>query len=488
MADGAGRTPYGGKWGVTELANRINVSPRAVSDWKRGGGISAEHLEALVKVFLGRSPDQEKVLELTRAANTKATKNIVSYGATNERGLPSNPLPAIITMASGGEESVVFGSSDTWIPLKDVFITVNLDQGLVTESELRNLIYHFPQWKPNKKTWRGDIPGAVSQAFKTKNTARLRDASRGIKQETADTSLIRLVSMPNFTTSSISMVVAPLSWELFSSTLKYPPNNHPGLQGKYEPTPKLLAEIKDFTFDDSTSDAIEQVGLSNIVPLGLEALVITSDNKILLRERDITSATGSGEWDVSFSGYARFGRRYFNANSRPEQLPYVDISLAQWAAHEFEREIGIAPGSLESSYCVGLHRNVKSGAMDVMVVCKINLHSETLAESLYIKTQLDKEEHIATRRGGLWNNVVRIQRRLELIEKFRKEPFLRNSHGAIEEEVHNTANWFVEFEVSKIEQVVNEVIYSTGGTLMPEGKKVLLYAIFHHFGDVEVKI
>jgi len=365
---------------------------------------------------------------------------------------------------------------------QQVTIVADLNYSTVTQQAYNNIKSTVPTWVPDQSIWPGLAPTDVIEAFKRRNRERLKDEARGMLQETAHTPLVRLIACPILSSNTLHLVVAPISWDMFAVTIAYPTAERSDLHGKYIPDESLLRAVKKYMGKLPEVHPIDSgspkctVGPRYPVPLGLEALVVTSDNYALLRYRDLTSALGGQEWDVSFSGYARFDVKYCVDPPKDEDVPYVSLNLNRWVAKEFGREIGIEPGNLEDSYILGLHRRIDYDAIDILAFCRVKCDSETIAEALYIKPQLSREEGYNLARGIRWSVEDREKRRRELLEEFKSSRHLSGSPGALEREVLGTQNWFVKFTSADMGDFIARRV-KPEDILMPEAKQLICEAL-----------
>lgn len=104
--------------------------------------------------------------------------------------------------------------------------------------------------------------------------------------------------------------------------------------------------------------------------LGTQISLITADGKTLFRERGASVLFARHRWDVSVSGFCG-------------QLDSVDsdrLDVGLTVENETRREIGRLRGDPRQIYFTGLHRNTKTGAIDLLAYWKIETTSQELAE------------------------------------------------------------------------------------------------------------
>lgn len=368
------------------------------------------------------------------------------------------------------------------IPFNNVTITAYLDYSAVTEQAYHNIKTIAPTWSPSRSLWPGIAPEEVVKAFSKKNREREKDSSKGVRPETAHDPLVRLIANPVATRDSLHLSVAPLSWDLYSVTKRYPDQEPSELLGRYRPTTEVLQTMEEFKRKFSESypgDSKPLVGPRNFVPLGLEALVVTSDNRAFLRLKDVTTTVGGLNWDVSFSGYARFTTTC--CVDSPADMGRVALNLDRWAAYEFHRETAVEIGNIENSVVLGVHRNKISGAIDVLAFCQVTLHSKTIAYELYIKPRLEQEKKEAKDKGISWTYE---KRKEELLADFESTGYILGSQGASEREVWQSRGKFIPFTPTEVEKfLVNDVV-AFKQKLLPEAQQVLLGSLYAHFGEI----
>src|SRR5260370_25350741 len=112
-----------------------------------------------------------------------------------------------------------------------------------------------------------------------------------MRQEHSGGQWVALIGPPNPRRNALSLPVAPIGWDLFSVMVPYPSIPTTELRGRYDPDDQLRATIdafmKRFPRGRSSTNQTE-ISPSNFTPLGLEALIVTNNNEILLRKRDPT--------------------------------------------------------------------------------------------------------------------------------------------------------------------------------------------------------
>ena len=159
------------------------------------------------------------------------------------------------------------------------------------------------------------------------------------------------------------MIVAPISWDLYSATKRYPDKDDHGEQ--YIPSAQLLKAIQRsqnrYPRVHSADSGLgkPRIGPRNIVPLGIETLVLTTDNYALLRFKDPTTTVGAGAWDVSFSGYARFDKDWCVDPVEGDNDGIYPINIERWLSMEFSRETGAEERALTSEAVANGSRGVK---------------------------------------------------------------------------------------------------------------------------------
>jgi hypothetical protein len=108
------------------------------------------------------------------------------------------------------------------------------------------------------------------------------------------------------------------------------------------------------------------------IPLGVEIVLVTSDQKTLLRNRGKDVLTGALEWDISFGGYCGID----------DLLPGRELDPFGTVENELKNEIGTIPADPRKIRLTGLHRNSKSGAVDLLGFWEVQIDSEHLAALL----------------------------------------------------------------------------------------------------------
>jgi hypothetical protein len=112
----------------------------------------------------------------------------------------------------------------------------------------------------------------------------------------------------------------------------------------------------------------------NYFPLGIEIVLITKDGRTLLRKRGSSVLTETIEWDVAYSGYCG------DADIIKSQQDKLDIAAT--ITHERNREIGPMPADPREIVITGLHRNTRTGAIDILGYWKTEASTELLVSLL----------------------------------------------------------------------------------------------------------
>lgn len=325
-----------------------------------------------------------------------------------------------------------------------VTITGSTDYALVTQRAAEGIRRSFASWKPELD--RTILPESVLAAFEEKNRQRALDRQLGVSEETGGI-LLRLVADPIAEQSAIDLQVAPVSWELFSSRVPYPNVATPNSVGLYRPSDSLIRAIDGFVrrspeVHPSLDGEWPVIGPRNIVPLGLEVLLVTTDRFALMRLKDITTTVSARQWDVSFSGYARFAPE-FGVQPDHQRTSIFEVDLERWAAHEFQREVGVSPGNLEGLRILGVHRNRLTGALDLLAFLPIQASRDEIAHSLAL--QRERKELRSRCRAGEFPKDELEERERRLVEDFQRSGELDHGRGVPEREVRGARNQFVPF-------------------------------------------
>jgi hypothetical protein len=363
----------------------------------------------------------------------------------------------------------------------NVYINVNLTYSCVTEKSCKYLQEIDPEWKYSESC---QPPDEIIKAFKQKNDEKNKDKNLGIRQETSLVPLIRLIAKPFFIEERLYLTVAPLSFDLYSVSIPYPDSNikNKNCRGSYIPNKNLFQVIENYKNNFSKAHHLNEKAegsyLNVFVPLGLEALIITKDNYALLRCRDKTSTTGAGEWDVSFSGYARFDKDWCVDTKKVNNKTLVQINLSRWIEKEFFRETGVNSSylNLEEKSIVGIHKNGKTGAIDILACFEVNCYAEDIAEELDINHNLSEEESVAHSQGIKWSAEELKKRKNDLKSEFKRSLHLPESRGAFEHEVHRTSNLFIPFEVEEIHNFLKK-IDRNNEKMLPEARQAIIKAL-----------
>jgi hypothetical protein len=113
-------------------------------------------------------------------------------------------------------------------------------------------------------------------------------------------------------------------------------------------------------------------GTTPIIPIGVEVLVITLDNKFLLRHRGPLHDTGVDRWGISFAGYilAEHDEKYGSVNPL--------WTIARKAVYEINTTIEV-----RICKCLGRHYNRLGKTMDLLgVYLSPREHSSKIFEGL----------------------------------------------------------------------------------------------------------
>lgn len=148
---------------------------------------------------------------------------------------------------------------------------------------MRAMIQEYSEWS-RVEAPRTGAPDAVVDAFREKNLARSADAKIGVRPESSHHPLPPLPDA-----GTIAMVVGPVGRDVYPSTMPCGPATTPGAVGRHAPANALRAShqayVDQFPQVFPRSAKHPSINPRNIVPLGLEALIVTSDNKALLRKK-----------------------------------------------------------------------------------------------------------------------------------------------------------------------------------------------------------
>jgi hypothetical protein len=113
--------------------------------------------------------------------------------------------------------------------------------------------------------------------------------------------------------------------------------------------------------------------------MGIELVLITSDNKSLLRQRGQSVQTEARKWDVSVSGSLGEAHRGTGSGN------LLDLSRA--VADLVREEIGTLRGSPAEVDFLGLHINYKTGATDVLASWRLEATENDLRQYLKPRTK-----------------------------------------------------------------------------------------------------
>lgn len=175
------------------------------------------------------------------------------------------------------------------------------------------------------------------------------------------------------------------------------------------------------------------------IPLGVEIVLLTSDHKTLLRNRGKDVLTGAQEWDISFGGYCGIDDLL---PDRDELDPFRTVE------NELKNEIGTILADPRKIRLTGLHRNSKSGAVDLLGFWEVQIDCEHLAALL------------ADKYPG-------------------STKIFRTTKKAVEQYVWDTQNLIVDFDAGAIRAALGGTLCPT--VLMPQGYTALDLALraFH---------
>jgi hypothetical protein len=115
----------------------------------------------------------------------------------------------------------------------------------------------------------------------------------------------------------------------------------------------------------------------NYMPLGIEIVLITKDEKTLLRRRGASVLEAPRKWDVSVSGYC--------GNIDVIDTNFLDFGLT--VEHEVKREIGILAGDPREIKFTGIHRNKANGANEILGFWMIEETADSLKRLLAEKPE-----------------------------------------------------------------------------------------------------
>jgi hypothetical protein len=90
-------------------------------------------------------------------------------------------------------------------------------------------------------------------------------------------------------------------------------------------------------------------------PLGIQVVVITSDDKTVLRERRPQASASRPQWGVALGGYCR-----------EEDRVGARLDVERWARRELSEAIGTVRCASDGLVLTGLHRNRATGSLDLL--------------------------------------------------------------------------------------------------------------------------
>jgi hypothetical protein len=380
-------------------------------------------------------------------------------------------IESILPIPERDENSQLLTPENLEIPSRKVHIQVDLKYAAGTESLFRDLSDSYPEIVNDKNDiicFKALPDTKVEEAFRRKNKIR---EGNNLKPETTDYRLLRLIGDP-ITKDGLILKVSPVSWELYSVVSPYPDDG-----SLYKPDKDLEKSINIYK-DEFAKEISEYKYISHFVPLGIEALVITKDNFLLLRRKDRNTTVGSNAFDVSFSGYVRLHKDWcdYEKDEKDKKVKYhLTVNLDSWAQKELYRETNTTV-NLEEASIFGIHQNKSTKAMDVMAYFHVNMSSEEMYEKMYLNKQLDIERARHPKLSHMTDKYW-VDRENELKLEFRKNKIRRvpNSQGAPEAEVRETDNYFV--KLNEIDRFINEEKDGKKRTFLPEAREVIIQTL-----------
>jgi hypothetical protein len=367
------------------------------------------------------------------------------------------------------------------IPGHHVLITADLRLSAVTSRSISHLRHMADRWCDRK----GDVlvktvPKEIIRAFDLKNDIK---TARNVDTEKAEVPLVRLVADPQVNDDHLGLLVAPVGWDLYTVTKQYPDKITDNKASSYIPSRGLLRTVQKYLERFPVSSRTKALGKAaisprHVTPLGLEGLVVSSDGYALLRRKAATTTVGGDQWDVSFSGYARFETNWgFSVVDESRGLYCQDIG--KWAAREFWRETGAEMTALdtESGVVFGVHQNMESGALDVLYAARTTLSKADLIDCLHLKkavAQAEQDERATTHKT--WTPKVRKQRRALAMSEIERSGVIPDSRGAREAAVQKTINVFRKFTPDGIQKMFADT-NASGQEWLPEARYLLIKAL-----------
>jgi hypothetical protein len=192
----------------------------------------------------------------------------------------------------------------------------------------------------------------------------------------------RIVEPPEIIQESIQFTVAPINFAFVAviGDSSVPQNVKDHAVTRVE---EAADKVKRFNGDHV------YLNPQNYVPLGIEVVIITSDDKTLLRRRGNSVLTSRTQWDVSFSGYC--GENAV-INDR--------LKLSSTASYELLNEIGLLISDTSDLVFTGIHRSNLSNAIDVLAYWPLKVTSQQLANLLTEKAPKSTEVFLTTKKSS----------------------------------------------------------------------------------------
>jgi hypothetical protein len=255
--------------------------------------------------------------------------------------------------------------------------------------------------------------------------------NRGLKPYYSATRF-RLISEPRITEIGIELDLAPMDFTyrmiLDEESVEESVKEH------------VLAKIREIAglIPNGLQSSHPTFNAFNSHPLGVEIVIVTKDQRTLLRKRGESVLLARSEWDVSYSGYC----------GDKDMLRRRKLDVALTVQRELQREIGVLPADPSEILFTGIHRNTVTGAIDVLGVWPTELRTEKLAKLI-----TDKYPGLGTE--------------------------FETTERADEDFVWGTKNLIVDFNTHAISQAIKNIGISEGrpAHLIPEAFASLVLAL-----------
>lgn len=181
-----------------------------------------------------------------------------------------------------------------------------------------------------------------------------------------ESTCFRLIFPPLHTDSGIELHLAPIS---FAYVIALTDQAMPADIKQH--AHKQLDEVAN-RIDHRLPNSHRFLNGRNFHPLGTEIVLITKDNRTLLRKRGASVMLATVEWDVSYSGYCR----------EEDKLSEGNLDIAHTAERELVYEIGTIPADNRLITFTGLYRNPTTGAIDMLAFWKTEAEVELIVNLL----------------------------------------------------------------------------------------------------------